>query len=40
VQLGIIDKKKEELDKLQHQEREKLETLSGLSAEEAKKPLN
>jgi len=39
VQLGIIDKKKEELDKLQHQEREKLETLSGLSAEEAKSRL-
>ena len=39
VQLGIIDKKKEELDKLQHQEREKLETLSGLSAEDAKNRL-
>ncbi len=39
VQLGIIDKKKEELDKLQHQEREKLETLSGLSAEDAKSRL-
>ena len=39
VQLGIIDKKKEELDKLQHQEREKLETLYGLSAEEAKSRL-
>lgn len=39
VQLGIIEKKKEELDKLQHQEREKLETLSGLSAEEAKSRL-
>ena len=36
VQLGIIDKKKEELDKLQHQERDKLENLSGLSAEDAK----
>ncbi len=39
VQLGIVEKKKEELDKLQHQEREKLETLSGLSAEEAKSRL-
>jgi ribonuclease Y len=39
AQLGIIDKKKEELDKLQSQEREKLEALSGLSAEEAKERL-
>ena len=39
VQLGIIEKKKDELDKLQHQEIEKLETLSGLSAEEAKERL-
>ena len=39
VQLTIVDKKKEELEKLQHQEREKLETLSGLSAEEAKNRL-
>ncbi len=36
AQLVIIDKKKEELDKLQQQEIEKLETISGLSAEEAK----
>ena len=36
AQLGIVDKKKEELDKLQHQEIEKLEAISGLSAEEAK----
>ncbi len=36
AQLGIIEKKKEELDKLQQQEIEKLETISGLSAEEAK----
>ena len=39
AQLGIVDKKKEELDKLQHQEIEKLEALSGLSAEEAKERL-
>ena len=36
AQLEIIDKKKEELDHLQRQEIEKLETISGLSAEEAK----
>ena len=36
---GEWDLKKEELDKLQAQEREKLETLSGLSAEEAKERL-
>jgi ribonuclease Y len=36
AQLVIIEKKKEELDKLQHQEIEKLEALSGLSADEAK----
>ena len=39
VQLGIIEKKKDELDKLQHQEIEKLEALSGLSADEAKERL-
>lgn len=39
AQLVIIDKKKEELDALQAQEREKLEALSGLSAEEAKERL-
>ena len=39
AQLVIIDKKKEELDMLQAQEREKLEALSGLSAEEAKERL-
>ncbi len=38
-QIEIIDHKKEELDKLQHQEREKLEVISGLSAEEAKNRL-
>ena len=38
-QLVIIDKKKEELDNLQEQEREKLETISGLSADEAKERL-
>ena len=32
-------RKKEELDNLQSQEREKLETISGLSAEEAKERL-
>ena len=36
AQLVIIDKKKDELDKLQQQEIEKLEAISGLSAEEAK----
>ncbi len=39
AQLSIIDKKKEELERLQHQEIEKLETISGLSAEEAKERL-
>ena len=39
AQLSIIDKKKEELDKLQSQEREKLEAISGLSADEAKERL-
>ena len=39
AQLGIVDKKKEELDKLQLQEREKLETISNLSADEAKERL-
>lgn len=39
AQLVIIEKKKEELDALQSQEREKLEALSGLSAEEAKERL-
>ena len=39
TQLVIIEKKKEELDKLQQQEIEKLETLSGLSADDAKERL-
>ncbi len=39
AQLGIANRKKEELDKLQMLEREKLEALSGLSAEEAKSRL-
>ena len=39
AQLVIVDKKKEELDKLQQQEIEQLETISGLSAEEAKERL-
>ena len=33
AQLVIVDKKKEELDKLQQQEIDKLEAISGLSAE-------
>ena len=36
AQLAIVDKKKEELEFLQRQEIEKLEAISGLSAEEAK----
>ncbi len=39
VQLGIVEKKKEELAKLQHQEIEKLEVISGLSADDAKERL-
>ena len=39
AQLGIVNKKKDELDHLQRQEIEKLETISGLSAEEAKERL-
>ena len=39
AQLVIIDKKKDELDKLQQQEIDKLEAISGLSAEEAKERL-
>ena len=39
AQLVIVDKKKEELDKLQQQEIDKLEAISGLSAEEAKERL-
>lgn len=39
TQLVVVDKKKDELEKLQMQEREKLETISGLSAEEAKERL-
>jgi len=35
-QMAVIEDKKEELEKLQMQEREKLEVISGLSAEEAK----
>lgn len=38
-QLIILEKKKEDLDKLQQQEISKLETISGLSAEEAKERL-
>ena len=36
AQMSVIEDKKEELEKLQMQEREKLEDISGLSAEEAK----
>ncbi len=36
AQLAIVDKKKEELEYMQRQEIEKLEAISGLSAEEAK----
>jgi ribonuclease Y len=36
VQLEVVDKKKQELDKIHKQEIERLEALSGLSAEEAK----
>ena len=39
AQLVIIEKKKEELDHLQSQEREKLEAISGLSAEDVKERL-
>ncbi|GAB6394481.1 MAG: ribonuclease Y [Bacteroidales bacterium] len=38
-QLELIEKKKQELDKLKQQEVERLETLSGLSANEAKERL-
>ena len=38
-QIALIDVKKEELEKMQMQERERLETISGLSAEEAKNHL-
>ncbi len=39
AQLTVIDRKKEELDYLQSQEREKLESISGLTVEEAKERL-
>ncbi len=39
AQMTVIEGKKEELEKLQMQEREKLEVISGLSAEEAKNRL-
>ena len=38
-QMSVIESKKEELEKLQMQEREKLEVISGLSAEDAKNRL-
>ncbi len=39
IQLDVVDKKKQELDKIHKQEIERLEALSGLSAEEAKERL-
>ena len=39
AQMSVIEDKKEELERLQMQEREKLEVISGLSAEEAKNRL-
>lgn len=39
AQMNVIDSRKEEFEKMQQQEREVLETLSGLSAEEAKNRL-
>lgn len=39
AQLTLVDKKKEELDKLQQREIEKLEAISGLSADDAKERL-
>jgi len=39
IQLELVDKKHEELEKLHRQQVEKLETISGLSAEEAKNNL-
>jgi ribonucrease Y len=38
-QLGLLDKRTEEMDKLHRQQVEQLETISGLSAEEAKNQL-
>ena len=39
AQKSVLERKQEELDKLHQQEREKLETISGLSADEAKERL-
>jgi len=39
IQLGLVDKKTEEMEKLHRQQVEQLETISGLSAEEAKNQL-
>ena len=39
VQLGLLDKKSEEVEKLHRQQVEQLETISGLSAEDAKNQL-
>ncbi|MBQ5644554.1 MAG: ribonuclease Y, partial [Bacteroidaceae bacterium] len=39
AQKGMLERKQEELDKMHAQEREKLETISGLSAEDAKERL-
>ena len=38
-QLDIVDKRKHELEKLQRQANERLEVISGLSAQEAKEKL-
>ena len=39
AQKGVVERKQEELDKLHAQEREKLEAISGLSADEARERL-
>jgi len=39
VQLGLLDKKNDEVEKLHRQQVEQLETISGLSAEDAKNQL-
>ena len=40
AQKGVVERKQEELDKLHAQEREKLEAISGLSADEARRRPN
>ena len=39
TQLGLLDKRTEELERLHRQQVEQLETISGLSAEDAKNQL-